>query len=125
MTTPNPGEELPSTDQASLDRLKRFGGGKLLHEMVKLFVEAAPERIAAAKAALASNDVKGVEEALHSLKSSSAQLGAMKMQRLCEAGETTARAGSLTNVDVLVQQLEVEFPSIKTWLENACSPETT
>ena len=76
----------PTTDDASLERLRRFGGGKLLGEMIALFLLAAPERINAARLGLSAHDVKATEMALHALKSSSAQLGAMKMQRLSEAG---------------------------------------
>jgi HPt (histidine-containing phosphotransfer) domain-containing protein len=114
---------LPTTDAASLDRLKRFGGGKLLGEMISLFLGAAPERIQAARAALEANDVKATEMALHALKSSSAQLGALRMQRLCEQGENIARAGSLENVAVLVRNLEEEFPRVQSWLERARQPE--
>ena len=67
--------DLPTTDDASLERLRHFGGGKLLGEMITLFVQAAPERISAARAGLESNDAKATEMALHALKSSSAQLG--------------------------------------------------
>jgi HPt (histidine-containing phosphotransfer) domain-containing protein len=114
---------LPTTDAASLERLKRFGGGKLLGEMISLFLDAAPERIQAARAGLESNDVKATEMALHALKSSSAQLGALRMQRLCEQGENIARAGSLENVAVLVRNLEEEFPRVQSWLERARQPE--
>jgi HPt (histidine-containing phosphotransfer) domain-containing protein len=117
-------EELPSTDAASLERLKRFGGGKLLSEMISLFIAAAPERIAAARAGLEAKDANATEMALHSLKSSSAQLGAMKMQRLSEAGERLAHAGSLDGLESIVQDLESEFPRIQQWLEHNRSAET-
>ena len=118
------GEELPSTDQAALDRLKRFGGGKLLGEMIGLFLSTAPERLAAAHAGFDAGDVPATEMALHSLKSSSAQLGAMKMQRICEQGELLARAGTLADVGGLLQQLDHEFPRVQAWLERARSTET-
>lgn len=114
-------DDLPSTDQAALDRLQRFGGGKLLREMISLFMEAAPERIGAARAALNAADTRATEMALHSLKSSSAQLGALRMQRLSEQGEQIAHAGSLAGVDVLVASLEAEYPSVQAWLERARS----
>ena len=113
----------PTTDDASLERLRRFGGGKLLGEMIALFLLAAPERINAARLGLSAHDVKATEMALHALKSSSAQLGALRMQRLCEQGEKIARAGSLDNVAVLVQNLEEEFPRVQRWLERARQPE--
>jgi HPt (histidine-containing phosphotransfer) domain-containing protein len=116
-------EGLPSTDEASLERLKRFGGGKLLGEMISLYLEAAPERINAALAGLDTNDVKATEMALHALKSSSAQLGAMRMQRLCARGEEIARSGTLENVAGLVSSIEEEFPRVQSWLERARTPE--
>ena len=111
--------ELPATDPAALERLQRFGGGKLLCEMITLFMEAAPERIGAARAGLTADDARATEMALHSLKSSSAQLGALRMQRLSEQGEQLARTGSLAGVDELVSLLEAEYPSVQAWLERA------
>jgi HPt (histidine-containing phosphotransfer) domain-containing protein len=124
-TNSSAGEDgsLPWTDEAALERLKRFGGGKLLSEMISLYLAAAPERINAALAGLAANDVKATEQALHALKSSSAQLGAMRMQRLCARGEALARAGTLENVAGLVSSLEEEFPRVQSWLERARRPE--
>jgi HPt (histidine-containing phosphotransfer) domain-containing protein len=108
--------ELPATDQSALDRLKRFGGPKLLGEMIALFLVAAPERIEAARTAGAGGDVEGAERALHSLKSSAAQLGAMRMQRISEQGEHRARAGSLDGLAPLIEELEQELARVKDWL---------
>lgn len=112
-------DELPSTDPGALDRLRRFGGNKLLSEMISLFTTAVPERLGAARAGLEAGDARVTELALHSLKSSSAQLGALRMQRLSEEGELIARTGSLVGVDALVTQLESEYPSVQAWLERA------
>jgi two-component system sensor histidine kinase/response regulator len=109
-------DELAAFDPAALDRLRRFGGGKLLREMIALFLDAAPERIAAARAGVEIGDAAAAEMALHSLKSSSAQLGAMRMQRLSEQGESLATAGTLDIVGFLVQDLEEEWVRVKEWL---------
>ena len=114
---------LPATDDASLERLKRFGGGKLLSEMIALFCSAAPERISAARAGVTASDAHATDQAMHSLKSSSAQLGALRMQRLCEQAETLARSGSVDQIAALVQDLEEEFPRVQSWLERARQPE--
>ncbi len=109
----------PATDDAALDRLRRFGGGKLLNEMIGLFVSTAPERIQAARAGVESGNVAAAEMALHSLKSSSAQLGAMQMQRLSERGEVLARSGTLDGVDRIVAALQEEFTRVQTWLDRS------
>ena len=116
---PAAGAELPTTDQSALDRLKRFGGAKLLGEMIALFLAAAPERIETARASAAGGDTEGAERALHSLKSSAAQLGAMRMQRLSEQGEHRARAGSLLGVTQLTQELDQELARVREWLIKA------
>ena len=109
-------EEAPWRDAAALDRLKRFGGDKLLGEMIALYLEAAPGRIDAARAGAEGGDAAAAELALHSLKSSSAQLGAMRMQRLSEQGEVLARAGDVARVGALVRELEAEFTRVHGWL---------
>lgn len=114
-----------STDQAALDRLKRFGGGKLLREMITLFLAAVPERLATAREAARSGEAPAAELALHSLKSSSAQLGAPRMQKLAERGELLARAGSLGEVDSVVSELATEFAEVQAWLTSARDEEST
>ena len=108
-----------ATDDAALDRLRCFGGGKLLNEMIALFISTAPERIQAARSGVDTGNVAAAEMALHSLKSSSAQLGAMQMQRLSERGEQLARSGTLDGVDRIVADLEEEFARVQTWLERS------
>ena len=119
--TTEPGDTAgqPATDDAALDRLRRFGGGKLLNEMIGLFLTAAPERIQAARAGVDTGDMAGAELALHSLKSSSAQLGAMQMQRLSERGELLARSGTLDGMGSIVDDLEKEFARVQVWLDRS------
>jgi HPt (histidine-containing phosphotransfer) domain-containing protein len=106
----------PATDANALDRLKRFGGPALLREMIVLFLTAAPERIGAARAAAAAGDRHAVERALHSLKASSAQLGAMHMQRLSERGEAMARDGMDDGIAEVIGALEQELLRVHEWL---------
>lgn len=109
----------PATDGAALDRLKRFGGAKLLGEMIRLFLAAAPERIATARTALGRGNAHDVELALHSLKSSAAQLGALRMQRLSERGELEARAGTLASLPGVLEELDEEHARVREWLIRA------
>lgn len=118
MITPTDGAptELPATDRDALARLERFGGRKLLHEMIALFLAIAPERLAAAGAGVGVGDASAVENALHSLKSSSAQLGALRLSRLCEQGESVARGGSVEGVAALLDESRSELRRVEAWL---------
>lgn len=123
--TPFASSELLSTDPAALDRLRRFGGVKLLREMIALFLTAAPERLAVVRNGLVTGDADAVERALHSLKSSSAQLGAMRMQRLSEQGEHRARERSMEGVAQLADELDMELTRVRAWLTTASTEGTT
>ncbi|HEY2066061.1 MAG TPA: Hpt domain-containing protein [Gemmatimonadaceae bacterium] len=111
--------DAPPTDQEALDRLRRFGGDKLLREMITLFLAAVPERIQTARDAARRGEGAVAERALHSLKSSAAQLGAMHMQRLSERGERAAREGSLDAVLPIVEELSQEHGRVHAWLSAA------
>ena len=111
--------DAPATDQDALDRLRRFGGDKLLREMITLFLAAMPERIRTAHDAARRGEGEVAERALHSLKSSAAQLGAMRMQRLSERGEHAARSGSFDEVLPIVEELSREQARVHAWLSAA------
>lgn len=114
--------DAPTTDREALARLERFGGAKLLGEMVTLFLAGAPQRIGSAREAVQRGDAAAAELALHSLKSSAAQLGAVRLQQLSERGERAARAGTLDEVDALLPHLDEEFGHVRTWLADATQP---
>jgi HPt (histidine-containing phosphotransfer) domain-containing protein len=115
--------EFPETDPEALERLRRFGGGKLLRDMITLFLEALPLRLAAARRGLARGDARAVEHELHALKSSAAQLGALRMNRLSQEGERLAKAGTLEAAPDILDQLDDEMPRVREWLESAQSRE--
>jgi len=111
----------PGTDPEALERLRRFGGAKLLGDMIALFLEAVPQRLAAARRGLTGGDAHAVEHELHALKSSSAQLGALRMHRLSLEGEMLARAGTLDGASEMLDALEAEEPRVRAWLSAACT----
>lgn len=108
--------ELPATDHQALDRLERFGGRKLLREMIALFLDNAPHRLASAAAGVVAGNPVAAENAFHALKSSSAQLGALRLSRLCEQGESVARGGSMAAVAALLEESRSELRRVETWL---------
>lgn len=109
--------DLPrALDPDALARLRRFGGDTLLREMIGLYLEGAPERLASARAACETGDVMAAELALHSLKSSSAQLGAARLSRLSDQGEVLARAGALEGIGEIVGEMEDELVRVRSWL---------
>ena len=111
-------EGTSATDPEALKRLRRFGGDKLLSEMIDLYLTTAPERLAAVQAAIGTGDRPSAELALHSLKSSSAQLGATRVGELSARGETIARGGSLDGIPELVEEMKAELARAIAWLQS-------
>jgi HPt (histidine-containing phosphotransfer) domain-containing protein len=97
-------------DEAALDRLRSFGGEKLLSGMIELFLANAPARAAEAREALDCGDSAALRSALHGLKSSAGQLGALSVHQACVAGEELASRGDLTACSAHVQRIESDLP---------------
>lgn len=110
-TSPSADASAVELDRA-LERLRRFGGDALLRDMIDLFLEHAPKRIAASRQALAANDLAPVRLSVHSLVSSCAQLGAEQMRRLSAEAEQ-AVANNPGALAALLEALEREFAVVE------------
>jgi HPt (histidine-containing phosphotransfer) domain-containing protein len=97
-------------DETALDRLRGFGGEKLLLGMIELFVKNAPTKAADAREALDCGDAAALRAALHALKSSAGQLGAVTVHQACIAGEELASRGELNACVPHVQRIESDLP---------------
>ena len=96
-------------DAAAQARLQEWGGAKLLTQMIRLFLENAPIRLEQTRNGVAEGNVREAERGVHSLKSSAANVGAMRVSRLAGQMEELASRGELTSVAGLMQGLEDEF----------------
>lgn len=85
----------PVLDAAAQDRLRRIGGGKLLAQMIDLFLKHGPERIGAIRSAAAAGDAAALERAAHTLKSSAGNLGAGALQDAAARAEEQAASGHI------------------------------
>ena len=82
--------------------------GHVVAELVGLFIEHAPPKITAIREAIAGGDAEAAKRAAHSLKGSSANVGARGMQQVCEQIEQAAAGGVLSQAPALLAQLEEE-----------------
>jgi HPt (histidine-containing phosphotransfer) domain-containing protein len=104
-------------DAAALDRLRGFGGDKLLRGMIELFVKNAPVKMAEAREALDCGDAAALRAALHGLKSSAGQLGAVTVYQACISGEELASRGDLPACAEHVVRIETDLPRASRELE--------
>ena len=114
-------------DPQAQARLQEWGGPKLLNQMIRLFLENAPTRLDQVRKGLSEGNVRDAERGVHSLKSSAANVGAMKLSRLAARMEELASGGDLGSVAGLMPSLEGEFAAARerlaVILENSPEPE--
>ena len=97
----------------SFEEAQGEGEPDLVVELIDLYLEDTPHRVAAMREAMAKTDGQSLERAAHCLKGSSASLGAGQVAVLCEELEQIARDFSLQAVEVVVTRLEHEFERVR------------
>jgi len=81
-------------DPAVIASLRELGGEDdpgLLVELIDMFLDDAPRHMGDLRRALDDDDINGVARAAHTLKSSSANMGAALFSKLCKEIEEMAR----------------------------------
>ncbi len=102
---------------ASLRELQDEGDPDIIAEVGGLFLKHSPDKVNAILQSVQSNDAKGLQLAAHSLKSSSAYIGAMRLSAMAKELEMMGRSSSLQGATELAQKLKAEFSLVMTALE--------
>lgn len=107
-------------DAKTLQALREIGDGdnlNLLAEIIESYLADAPQLLAVIKAAIAQQDAKALQQASHTLKSTSAVCGAIAFSHLCEELELMARSSAISGGLDKFSQLEAEYQKVTTALE--------
>lgn len=83
--------------------------GDELKPLVTVFLGDSPKRIAMLEQSAAQNDINGLSQQAHALKSASANLGAKRMSAEAKTLELAARAGQVDNPVARVAQLKAMY----------------
>ncbi len=129
-----PGETMPSAtpptspersagclDEASLQRLRDLdpsGSNQLLPRVINAFVKSLDKLLPdLQRAREAGMDLAAIRHVAHTLKSSSASLGALQLSRHCADIETMARNGQTEGLDKLIDAMHDEAGLVRHALE--------
>ena len=93
----------------SLEELEEDGEPSLLAELAGMFLQDADLRIRTLHKAVEENDANSVREASHALKGSSGNLGAWRIQEVCDLLQKTAESEEMCQVPELLRRLEEEL----------------
>jgi HPt (histidine-containing phosphotransfer) domain-containing protein len=108
-----------SVDFTVLDKLRvlQDEGEDVVAELVGLFLDDTPARIAAVRDAVEAKDTGRLDREAHGLKGSSATIGAPQLRVLCESLERLGKSGRIQGADALVVSLEDEFQRVRAMLD--------
>ena len=101
---------------AGLHGLQVESGVEIFNELVSIYIAAGAALVGRIKIAAAQNDFAALRNAAHSLKGSSASMGALHLSGLCA---TLDRPEPDSTVNSLEQanKIETEFQRVKTFLQ--------
>ncbi|MFK7974666.1 MAG: response regulator [Halioglobus sp.] len=102
-------------DSESLDRVRqmqREGQPDILTRLIDVYLNSSPDLIEKLEKASAENDLGAIELSAHTLKSSSANLGALDFSSLCAEVEAAARAGGAVDLAAQCQAVVSEFDAV-------------
>jgi len=111
-------------DDEPLAMIRRVGRDALVTRMIELFLRSAPARADAIRQGYASGDLVTAGRSAHSLKSSAGQLGAIRLQALCQQLEDAGKAGDADAVGILLPDLSTELAAAIDWLRSTGSANT-
>ena len=86
--------EGPTLDLEVIEGLRELGGDDepgLVLELIEMFLDDAPERLAEMTQGVDTGDLEMMVRSAHTLKSSAANMGAMLLSQICNAMEVAAR----------------------------------
>ena len=96
-------------DPGALERLKEWGGEKLVAQMVRLFLKNSGTRMDQIRTGVAEEDAQESEWGAHSLKSSAANIGAEGLRALATSVESASLDKDMDRLRELLPQIEAAY----------------
>jgi len=104
--------DLPVIDPQTIDNLRQLNPGdndEFLREIIGIYLEDTPRRIAELEQSLATGDQPKFTRAAHSVKGSSANVGAMAVRAAAEKIEQQSAKHGLADAAALLPALKSEL----------------
>jgi CheY-like chemotaxis protein/HPt (histidine-containing phosphotransfer) domain-containing protein len=93
-------------------------GAALVKKVIDAYLDDTPRRLAQMKVAVDAGDAEALRKAAHSMKSSSANVGAERLANLCKELETIGRSGTVEGAPVLLERATGEVAGALEALES-------
>lgn len=97
---------------ATYETIQLDGEPDLIVELIDLYLEDAPRRVAVMQESLAKRDWLSVKREAHSLRGSSGNLGALQIARICDEIEGIESGSPFASMAALLSCLELELERV-------------
>jgi HPt (histidine-containing phosphotransfer) domain-containing protein len=114
---PNPLDPAPLQ---ALRALQQPGGPDIVGNVLRTYLAHTPQLLAAMQQAVSSADALALRQAAHSLKSSSANVGAQALAALCKELEAMGRANTLGRAASVLADVEAAYATVHSALTAEC-----
>jgi HPt (histidine-containing phosphotransfer) domain-containing protein len=106
---PSPNDVLDERVFAALRQLQRADRPDIVRRTIGLYLDSAPHLLEELREGAISRDVAALGRASHTLKSNSANVGAIRLAARCNELETLARSGMVAEACALVHGVIEDF----------------
>jgi len=110
------GEPAIASNAPALEMIRTMPGKRgveILRKVVELYLESTPTLLETLREAQSGGDAEKLKAAAHSFKSSSANLGAVRLAGACSELEALGRAGSTQGALPLLMRVEQEYLAVR------------
>lgn len=114
---PQPAQPLEPEQTERFLKTIRKGGAGVMREIIAIFIKDMSERVASLQKAVVQNSVNDLKAAAHSLKSLSAQVGAMTLSRYSHQLEMMGYDGTMDGATDLVTRAGEEYQRVEVALK--------
>ncbi|MBI2516449.1 MAG: Hpt domain-containing protein [Opitutae bacterium] len=111
----------PLLDPNAIEALRAVSpddGGAFFCELVDIFLQDTPKRIAEIELSLATKNATDLTRAAHSIKGSASNFGALALCDIARRMEQAGKDQTYPTVQTLLPALQTEFTRVKAALEN-------
>ena len=111
---------MPALDPRTLDALRRLtppGEPDVLAQVLQLFLDQAPLRLARLRSALAEGNVVEFQRAAHSLKGATGNIGARALHDAARRADESGKTGRLDSAAPLVAEIELHLAEVVTEIQ--------
>jgi HPt (histidine-containing phosphotransfer) domain-containing protein len=102
-------------DRKTLDGIRALqnqGASNLLNELIEIYLNDSPKLLEGLQEAIIRADATALQEAAHSLKSISANMGALTLRALCEELETMGRKKLMEGIAEVLSKVSKEYEKV-------------